>query len=179
MDAFLKKFVESVPRTNGRKPSVLDLGCGKGLATLALAREGFNVIAIDSQNRMLIDHDNITYIQEDIVTWLRRLSPNAAFDGIIMRNLLQFMDEKTVREELIPLVSQHIASDGVVGIQTFYHPVVPTFPRPHVSYWKVEDLQALFTHVTTVMAIEEPDYHPDVRGEDRQFFMTNFVVKNA
>ena len=96
MDQFLQKFIEAVPRVDGRKANVLDLGCGKGAATLELARQGFSVLAVDQQNRMLVDHDNITFIQEEIISWLRRLSPNAMFDGILMRNLLQFMDEKTV-----------------------------------------------------------------------------------
>ena len=179
MDQFLQKFIEAVPRVDSRKANVLDLGCGKGAATLELARQGFSVLAVDQQNRMLVDHDNITFIQEEIISWLRRLSPNAMFDGILMRNLLQFMDEKTVRDELLPLVAEHVASDGVVGIQTFYLPAVPTFPRPHVSYWKVEELQRILADGTTILSAEEPDYHPDVRGEDRQFFITNFVVKNS
>lgn len=179
MDHFLQQFIDAVPHVDGRKPNVLDLGCGKGRSTLELARQGFSVLAIDQQNRLLVDHDNITFIQDEMISWLRRLSPNAMFDGILLRNLLQFMDAKTVREELLPLVAEHIASDGVIGIQTFYLPAVPTFPRPHVSYWKIEDLQPLFAEGTTVLAVEEPDYHPDVRGEDRQFFVTNLVIKNA
>ena len=88
MDVFLEQFSSQVPRRDGRKPNVLDLGCGKGRAALDLAREGFSVLAVDRQDRMLVDHDNITFVQAEIVSWLRRLSPNGTFDGIPIRNLL-------------------------------------------------------------------------------------------
>lgn len=84
----------------GCSSRALDLGCGSGFQSVALAELGFAVIALDSSAKLLAELETrkgslpIVTMQADIVAWLGEVSPG--LDVIVcMGDTLTHLELKT------------------------------------------------------------------------------------
>ena len=82
-------YISGVLKSKGlpKKPLVLDLACGTGTITLALAKEGFEMIGVDSSTDMLAQAQQKAYEAEEQILFLaqdmRDLDLYGTIDGAI------------------------------------------------------------------------------------------------
>jgi ubiquinone/menaquinone biosynthesis C-methylase UbiE len=85
---------------------VLDLGCGSGVNTWFLAREGFEVVAMDFSMRHLLNtrerlrRDGLAavLVQSDAA---RQPFPNANFDYLVCSRMLELLPDLADQERLV------------------------------------------------------------------------------
>ena len=111
---------------------ILDIGCGRGELTYALASSGADVIGVDySEAAIKIAQktyqgiNNLKYIREDIF----RMEDLDAFDKIVMADVVEHI-EQDVLEKIFRKVSRSLNKTGVLVIHTapnkdYYETVYP------------------------------------------------------
>lgn len=111
---------------------ILDIGCGRGELTYALASSGADVIGVDySEAAIKIAQktyqgiNNLKYIREDIF----RMEDLDAFDKIVMADVVEHI-EQDVLEKIFQKVSRSLNKTGVLVIHTapnkdYYETVYP------------------------------------------------------
>jgi 2-polyprenyl-3-methyl-5-hydroxy-6-metoxy-1,4-benzoquinol methylase len=91
-DLFVQKAIDYLPQFS----QILDLGCGPGVISFALAEKEFRVTGIDGSSEMitlaessLISHDNPIFLQKNIP-----FSPDELyqdFDAVILSSVFEYM----------------------------------------------------------------------------------------
>jgi len=106
VDRVEKEAVFSLlPEVQGRR--VLEVGCGTGNFSLALARQGAEVVGLDCSGPMLARAQDQARRQGLAITWVRGLASglpfmDGSFDGVMCILALDFMtDRETVLQEMV------------------------------------------------------------------------------
>ena len=113
-----KWIVEQIPKSNAK---ILDVGCGAGIATEALAMLGYNMTGLDISKKLIsvakkhttLNNLNINYISNDIDAF----SPQHAssFDHIICLEMLEHVDEP---EKFLQAMAYCLKPNGKLFIST-------------------------------------------------------------
>lgn len=85
-------LAEALDGTRGQRPMVLDAGCGTGLLSIALARRGFAVAAVDIAPQMVAAAETkaqLSGVASDIRFWATDLEAiNIRFDAVACLDVL-------------------------------------------------------------------------------------------
>ncbi|WFE68702.1 methyltransferase domain-containing protein [Thiomicrospira sp. R3] len=110
-------LIEQLSYLQPKFKHALDLGCGGGRDAIYLAQQGWQVSAIDEQQRVLNCATALAELHHVKVDWLKKdlrkpaSLPKESFDLIMM---IRFLDR-----DLFEFMRKHCRSDGYVLIQTF------------------------------------------------------------
>lgn len=81
---------------HGSASSVLDIGCGAGFLSNALAREGFQVVGLDASEASLAvarRHDETNRVRFDVGDALALPYPAASFDAVAAMDFLEHVED--------------------------------------------------------------------------------------
>jgi len=101
--------------------SILDIGCGSGRDSFALANKGLAVTAVDPSHSMLnlakkdFQHDNICWIEDKLPNLEHVLSLNKKFDFILLSAVWMHI-EKEDREEAFKSLTQLLNKNATMVI---------------------------------------------------------------
>lgn len=173
----MQYFVKALPPKKGVQ--ILDLGSGFNGWAVSMAELGYRVTAVD-QRPQSIFHFNMNYVQADILEWLRSLDPEVKFDGIFVRYVIHLFPKDVIVNELMPLLRKHLASGGVIALETFYMPPSPPFEEDHrhPSYWTSNDLWELVSDMKVCEDDEVASPRLDMEGNERMFYSSFVVAKD-
>lgn len=116
-DADLEFYISAL----AENVDILELGCGSGRLSRALAARGHRVTAIDISSEMLaraamLDTTNITYLCMDMA----QISFQKGFGAIIVPyNTLNLLTEPGKVEHCLQLIRNHLQEDGLLLLQIF------------------------------------------------------------
>lgn len=174
MNSFLETFYSLIHPGD----TVLDLGAGKGIHALKMAEKGATVITLE-KNRME-DHvhsQSIHWQFQNIRDWVKENKEKKLYDLILMRNLVQFCDKEWAMNALFPVLEEILKQGGVLGIETFFKPPEPPFPKLHHSYWTTDELQDAFSNLEMLFSQTTEEERKDQSGTPRKFFISNVILK--
>jgi ubiquinone/menaquinone biosynthesis C-methylase UbiE len=127
------RFLYDLLKDKCRDKKILDFGCGNGVHSVFLAREGGQVTAIDlSENQLVLAKkrieksglfDKVNFIKMDC----EKLNfPNESFDIIFNGGTFSSIDLKST----LPQLAKVLKKDGfLVGIETFGHNPITNLKR--------------------------------------------------
>lgn len=98
------------------------------------------------------------------------------WNGIFMRNVLQFFTHEFVTQKLVPWIDAHLLNDGIVAIETFYKPPLPPLTKP-VSYWSIKELSSMFPDWKFINCSSQERDGNDMSGNKRRFFLSQVVLQ--
>jgi ubiquinone/menaquinone biosynthesis C-methylase UbiE len=160
---------------------VLDLGCGSGVNSWFLAREGFEVVGTDLSMRGLLNtrerlrRDGLVavLVQADAA---RQPFPDATFDYLVCSRMLELLPDPADQERLVGECSR-LLRPGARGMVLFasrldygyLHPEMSPGPfYPPEEEWVERTFRPRFSHVN--VDIYQTTY------ENRRFTEHNFLV---
>lgn len=122
--AWLRGLVDDVGRDPRRRPRALDLGAGAGAEALALARLGYDVVAVDASAKLVAEMRghvsgaglarSIDVVQADLVAFLeaRRGGVGPADLAICLGDTLTHLDSPATVQAMFRAVRARIAAGG-------------------------------------------------------------------
>jgi len=127
--------------------SILELGCGTGVHAFLLAKEGYQVHAVDLSQQMLQQAtDRLSHLPTELASRLefspgdiRTIQLNQQFDAVI--SLFHVISYQTSNEDLLAAfatVKSHLKPGGVFIFDCWYGPAVLS-DRPVVRIKRLED----------------------------------------
>jgi len=122
-------IIKEIGQRLKRKGSVLDIGCGAGLLSNALAKEGHTVAGIDlSQNSLEVakKHDATGFVDYRVANAYSLPFPNQHFDAVCAMDVLEHVEDPNL---LIAEAARVLKNNGLF----FFH----TFNRNLLSYFVV------------------------------------------
>jgi 2-polyprenyl-3-methyl-5-hydroxy-6-metoxy-1,4-benzoquinol methylase len=145
--------IQALAESTGKK--YLDLGCGSGRYSVALAQLGAKVTGLDFSAAMLAlaenytaeagQADKVTYVKTDINEWMQ--STSERFDASLAMGVFDYLADPTLTLSLMLKVSENV----IVSLPA------PTFPRSQlrslrykmqncpVFYFRQADVEKLVT----------------------------------
>jgi SAM-dependent methyltransferase len=143
--------------------TVLELGCGTGRVTVALARQGCTVTGIDVSSAMLAlarervaGVANVTLIEAD----MRMLDLGERFDSVIVPlGGLQHLEDVDDLVEAMRAIAHHLAPEGlaVIDVEAPHADDFTPGPQPLVEHWTRPWAAGGNVLVTKLVAV---DAHP-------------------
>jgi len=155
--------------------TVLDIGAGEGKFTQMFLERGMKVVAVDPKTS-LQSTDTLTVKQMTIEEFCAS-DDVTHYDAIFSRNAVQFMPKSWVTSTLVPWMTSHLSTSGVLALKTFFQPPEPPFARPIPSLYTLAELQAYFPEWESVMAEQYEHDGLDMNGVSRKFFSTDLIVR--
>ncbi|HTM67797.1 MAG TPA: methyltransferase domain-containing protein [Candidatus Binatia bacterium] len=172
MNEFLPKFFALV------RPGMvaLDLGAGPGQQTLRMAELGARVYAIDRSFEPVVQ-PGVLWRKATIEEWLPGEGSRVAFDAVLARNVIPFMEKDYVCTTLVPAIAAKMPSGGVFAVSAFFQDPEPPFPRHLLSLWTLDELLALFPGWETLHAWSGSSEGPDMQGAVRRYHISEVIMK--
>jgi 2-polyprenyl-3-methyl-5-hydroxy-6-metoxy-1,4-benzoquinol methylase len=131
----VKQFLSLI---NFKGSSVLDLCCGPGRHSIALAKKGFHVTAVDMSPFLLgnamaaakAENINVEWIRED----MRKFSRPEAFDLIInLFTSFGYFEEEKDNEAVLSLMYANLKNGGMVVMDTIAKEILARIYQPTQS----------------------------------------------
>ncbi len=168
---FTKRFLDYI------KPGqhVLDLGAGEWKFAQMFVERGARVTAVDTRPSLL-RNAMITRVTMNIEDFCSATHPDK-YDLVFARNVLQFLDKYWVFETLLPWIEEHLAGQGIIGIETFYQDPEPPFDHSMRSLYALKELTTHFLLWAELYAKEYDHRGFDMSGQTRKFFVSDLIVK--
>jgi len=118
-------FSEALDRLAIRQGAVLDLGCGPGTQAIALARQGFQVTAVDiapaaiagARQRAEETGVSVDFTVGDVLS----LDLDRHFDLILDRGVLHCFADEGERNSYITRIHKWLKPDGILLLKCFSH----------------------------------------------------------
>lgn len=156
-DTFFDRFLVALPAAF----RVLDVGAGDGRYSAAIAPYASEVVAIEPVRVMRPMPPNVAVHQGcTFEEWYAQVGRGREkFDGVFVKNVLQFMPRKHALETVIPKLKACVAPGGVLHIETFFREPSPMFEDGFHD--------GLFSHHDFVHAIGS-EHWPDPMWELRR-----------
>lgn len=156
---------------------VVDLGAGDGSLAAKLAAGGTRVIAVDRKDPET-KPNGVDWVTSSIEGWLEGLPADFRADAFLLKNVVQFFEKGWTLSVLLPKLASHLSPGGVIGIETFTKAPEPPFPKPHASYYAIEDLKVAFPGWELPLAEEaSDDAGSDLAGTRRTFYLTRLIAR--
>lgn len=156
---------------------VLDLGAGDGKFAQMFVERGGKVTAVDTHpiniNDAMIVSKQMT-IEDFCVT-----ESAEKYDLIFARNAIQFLDKNWALESLLLWMEEHISSNGIIAIETFYQEPEPPFDHPMRSLYTLKELTGYFMSWNELYAQEYSHVGLDMGGQTHKFFVSSLIVQKA
>jgi 2-polyprenyl-3-methyl-5-hydroxy-6-metoxy-1,4-benzoquinol methylase len=143
-----EKLVQIVPLLKGKR--VLDIACGTGRNSIYLAKEGFEIEALDISQIALdtINSKNYTNITTKLID-LDSYFPSLNNYTLIM--MTNFLDRT-----LIPKLIKALKKDGILFIETYMHYELNTKPNSNPNFLlKAEELKSYFNEKFEILEYDE------------------------
>ena len=110
-ELFIKKTITFLPANS----HILDLGCGPGVISAALAERGFKVTGIDGSSEMIRLAQSNAKLSNNILFLQKNIPFNSEglehqFDGVISSSVLEYLDEY---DKTIILVRELLKDKGI------------------------------------------------------------------
>lgn len=132
---------------------ILDIGCGRGELTYALAATGADVIGVDYSEAAIkiaqktyLGIENLTYIREDIF----KMENLDAFDKIVMADVVEHIEQE-VLEKIFEKISRFLSRTGVLVIHTapnreYYEMIYPELRKQaaNIGYYLPENPRSYY-----------------------------------
>lgn len=151
--------------------SVLDLGSGEGFEALFAAQHGARVVAVDQKPipSSCLNNPNIKWDQSKIHEFV--IPPNA-FDLVILRNIIHFLNREFFITHIAPSIIRSMRSGGWLYLSTFQKQDI-IFERNAEGYYTAEELCEIFKPLIFQKSIQEvhDDDHPPY-GTHQHFTVT-------
>jgi 2-polyprenyl-3-methyl-5-hydroxy-6-metoxy-1,4-benzoquinol methylase len=110
----LKFIVDTLKKYLPAEAIVLDVGCGNGIISRGLGREGFNVYGIDISERAIEkarELTNLPNVQFDVISAEELVADGKKYNAIICSEVLEHLNEP---EKLLHTLYQSLIDDGVL-----------------------------------------------------------------
>lgn len=158
--------------------TALDLGAGPGNQTLRMAELGARVFAVD-RSFDPVTHANVVWRKMQIEDWLAGEGAKIAFDVILARNVIPFLEKPYVRDTLVPTLAKSMPTGGLFAISAFFQDPEPPFPRPLLSLWTLDELRGLFPGWWAAYEWTGSFDGPDMQGATRRFHVCEAIMKKT
>ncbi len=155
---------------------VLDLGAGDGWFSQQALEQDALVTAVDAKapKEQLQGIDwHVVKVQD----FINKLQSQDQFNIIFSRNLIQFLDSNYVLEKLLPALTEHLQSEGILAIQTFYQDPEPPFENKVSSLFTPLDIKGALSSFHVLSEKQFEDDSVDMKGIPRKFFITNIILQ--
>lgn len=156
--------------------TALDLGAGPGHQTLRMAELGARVFAVDRTFEP-VSHEKVVWRKMRIQDWLPGEGSKIAFDIVLARNVIPFIEKGYVSGTLVPALTASMPSGGVFALSAFFRDPEPPFQMPLVALWTLDELKALFPGWAIVHEWSGSFEGPDMQGSTRRFHASELIVR--
>ena len=150
----IAKFVSRIPQGG----HILDLGCGKGLNAVFLARAGFNVTAVDISKEKLEELekeaknysllDKIHVINQDI----RDFQFTQQFVAIVCTDVLHFLEKANINK-IVDKMKEYTIKNGIHFVSVFTKKGELKWPRAY--FFEHEELKRFYDDWNILFYSEE------------------------
>lgn len=171
MKRLLEDYISALP-TFGR---VLDLGAGQGSQAIRMADLGFHVEAVDQTTPAAPDQ-RVTWRIQTVESFVEGLSGAVMYDGILLHNIIQFLDKEWFLSTAFPKLLSAVRPNGAVAISTFWKDPEPPFRKQMRLYVPDEIIKAA-SDCSVLFSEQVTENANDLEGKSRVFHMTRVLLK--